>query len=105
MATPLGTTFVTDEQIVAQGDILYKGKMVESLVVEFDPAKYEEFLSSGSKNPKTRVCRRVSTGTCPETRVASGAAAVKDSRPTAPYETHAPTSLRRPAWSSPLVSS
>ena len=56
--------------------------MVESLVVEFDQAKYEEFLSSGSKSPKTRVCRRVSTGTYPETRsetrVASGAAAVKD---------------------------
>ena len=36
MATPLGTSFVTDEQIVAQGDVLYKGKTVESLVVEFD---------------------------------------------------------------------
>ena len=79
MATPLGTTFVTDEQIVAQGDVLYKGKMVESLVVEFDQAKYEEFLSSGSKSPKTRVCRRVSTGTCPETRseTLSGMAAMK----------------------------
>jgi len=40
--------------------------MVESLVVEFDQAKYEEFLSSGSKSPKTRVCRRVSTGNYPE---------------------------------------
>ena len=40
MATPLGTTFVTDEQVVAQGDVLYKGKTVESLVVEFDQAKY-----------------------------------------------------------------
>ena len=36
MATPLGNTFVTDEQIVAQDDILRNGKMVESLVVEFD---------------------------------------------------------------------
>ena len=52
MATPLGTTFVTDEKIVAQGDVLYKGKMVESLVVEFDQAKYEEFLSSSSKSPR-----------------------------------------------------
>ena len=68
MATPPGTTFVTDEQIMAQGDVLYKGKMVESLVVEFDQAKYEEFFSSGSKSPRTRVCRRVSTGNCPETR-------------------------------------
>ena len=66
MATLLGTTFVTDEHIVAQDDILRKGKMVESLVVEFDQAKYEEFLSSGSKSPKTRVCRRVSTGQLPE---------------------------------------
>ena len=68
MATPLGTTFVTDEQIVAQADVLRKGKMVESLVVEFDQAKYEEFLSSGSKSPKTRVCRRVSAGNAPEAR-------------------------------------
>ena len=59
MATPLGTLFVTDEQIVAQDDVLRKGKMVESLIIEFDQAKYEEFLSSGSKSPKTRVCRRV----------------------------------------------
>ena len=28
------------------------GKMVESLVVEFDQVKYEEFLSSGSKSPR-----------------------------------------------------
>ena len=77
MATPLGTSFVTDEQIVAQGDVLRKGKMVESLVVEFDQAKYEEFLSSGSKSPRTRVCRRVSTGNGPEARseALSGAAA------------------------------
>ena len=133
MATPLGTTFVTDEQIVAQGDVLYKGKMVESLVVEFDQAKYEEFLSSGSKSPKTRVCRRVSTGTCPETRsvTLSGAAAAKGVaancakqdtranvsqearvvpgttalRPAAPCGTHASTSLTRPVWSKSLVSS
>ena len=52
MATPLGTTFSTDEQVVAQGDVTYMGKTVESLVVEFDQAKYEEFLSSGSKSPK-----------------------------------------------------
>ena len=68
MATPLGTTFVTDEQIVTQGDVLYKGKTVESLVVEFDQAKYEEFLSSGSKSSKARAYRRVSTGTCPGVR-------------------------------------
>ena len=66
MVTPLGTTFVTDEQIVAQDDVLCKGKMIESLIVEFDQAKYEEFLSSGSKSPKTRVCRWVLTGNGPE---------------------------------------
>jgi len=53
--------------------------MVESLVVKFDQAKYEEFLSSGSKSPKTRVCHRVSTGTGPETQseALSGTAAKK----------------------------
>ena len=42
--------------------------MVESLVVEFDQAKYEEFLSSGSKTPKARVYRKVSLGTCSQIR-------------------------------------
>jgi len=51
MATPLGTIFSTDEQVVAQCDITFMGKTVESLVVEFDQAKYEKFLSSGSKSP------------------------------------------------------
>ena len=52
MATPLGTTFSTDEQVMAQGDVNFMGKTVESLVLEFDQAKYEEFLSSGSKSQK-----------------------------------------------------
>ena len=52
MATLLGTTFSTDEQVVAQGEVSFKGKKVESLVVEFDQVKYEEFLSSGSKSPR-----------------------------------------------------
>ena len=52
MVTPLGTTFSTDEQAVAQGDITYMGKTIESLVMEFDQAKYEEFLSSSSNSPK-----------------------------------------------------
>ena len=53
MATPLeNLTFSTDEQVVAQGDVNFVGKMVESLVFEFEQAKYEEFLSSGSKSPK-----------------------------------------------------
>ena len=36
MATPLGTTLSTDEQVVAQGDVTYVGKTIESLIVEFD---------------------------------------------------------------------
>ena len=63
MATPLGTTFSTDEQVVAQGDVTYMEKMIESLVVEFDQAKYEEFLSSSSESPKARQYRKVSSGT------------------------------------------
>ena len=54
MATPLGTSFSTDEQDVAQADVTYMAKMVESLIVEFDQAKYEEFLSFGSKSLRAR---------------------------------------------------
>ena len=57
MATLLGTTFSTDEQVVAQGDV-YMGKMVESLIVEFDQAKFEEFLSFSSKSPSARQYRK-----------------------------------------------
>ena len=80
MATLLGTTFSTDEQVVAQGDVLYMGKTVESLIVKFDQVKYEEFLSSGSKSPMARAYRKVSTGICPEVRseILSDATAVKD---------------------------
>ena len=62
MATPLGITFSTDEQVVAQGDVTYMGKTVESLVVEFDQAKYKEFLSFGSKTPRVRRYRRSPRG-------------------------------------------
>ena len=54
MATPLGTTFSIDEQVVAQGDVSFMVRMVESLIVEFNRAKYEEFLSSTSKSPRAR---------------------------------------------------
>ena len=48
--------------------------------MEFDQAKYEEFLSSGSKSPKARAYRRVSTGIYPEVRseILSDATGVKD---------------------------
>ena len=55
MATLLGTTFSTDEQVMAQGDANFMGKLVESLVVKFDQAKYEEFLSFGSSSKSPRV--------------------------------------------------
>jgi len=54
METLLGNTFSPDEQVVAQGDVTYMEKMIESLIVEFDQAKYEEFLSSGSKSLRAR---------------------------------------------------
>ena len=54
MVTTLGTTFSTNEQVVVQGDVTFMGKTVKSLVVKFDQAKYEEFLSSGSKSPRAR---------------------------------------------------
>ena len=57
MVTPLGTTFSTDEQVVAQGDVTYIGNMVESLVMEFDQAKYEEFFSSSSKSPRDSTAK------------------------------------------------
>ena len=57
--TPLETTFSTDEQVVAQGDVTFMVKTVESVIVEFDQAKFEEFLSSGSKIPRVawQYCR------------------------------------------------
>jgi len=36
MATPLETTFSADKQAVAQGDVTFMGRTVESLVVKFD---------------------------------------------------------------------
>ena len=44
MATPLEISENTDEQVIVQGDVTFMEKMVESLVVKFDQAKYEEFL-------------------------------------------------------------
>ena len=47
MATPLGTTFSTDEKEVSQRDNKAIGSFAEQLVIEFDQVKYEEFLSKG----------------------------------------------------------
>ena len=57
MATPLENSFSTDENAVAQANVRLLGKTVESLVIEFDQGKFEEFLSSGSASPKAmRYC-------------------------------------------------
>ena len=64
MATPLGTIYYTDEEMVAQSDTELLGSMVESLVVEFDQESYEKFLSAGSVSPKeTQRFRKVSQET------------------------------------------
>ena len=99
MATPLGTTFSTDEQIVAQGDITYMGKMVESLIVEFDQAKYEEFLSSSSKSPRARQYRKVFSKTRSQVRseIPSDVIDKKSAMVTTLHVTPTSTSLTRPA--------
>ena len=62
MATPLGTNFTTEDEVVAQADLKLLGSEVESLVVEFDQKKYEKLLSTGSISPKSlRRLRQVSS--------------------------------------------
>jgi len=64
MATPLGISCSTDENTVVQDDVRLLGKMVESLVVEIDHGKFEEFLSSGFTCPKVmKQYRKVSSET------------------------------------------
>jgi len=65
MVTLLGITFSNDEQVMVQGDVSFMRKTVESLIVELEQAKCEEFLSSGSKSPKVaRQYHRVSAEIC-----------------------------------------
>ena len=65
MATPLEIKENTDEQVIVQGDVTFMKKMVESLVMEFDQEKYEEFLSSGSKSHRVaQQYRKVSSEIC-----------------------------------------
>jgi len=62
MATLLGKYFSTDENVVAKADVQLLEKTVESLVIEFDQEKFEEFLSSGSASPKAmRQYRKISS--------------------------------------------
>ena len=65
MVTPLETSFSTDKNIVAQADVRLLGKTVESLVVEFDQGKFEEFFSSGSASlTAMQQYHKVSSETC-----------------------------------------
>jgi len=71
MTTPLGISFSTNKNAVAQADVQLLGEMAESLVVEFDPRKFEEFLSLGSASPKAiGQYRKVSSETC--SQISSG---------------------------------
>ena len=64
MATPLGTSFSTDENAMAQTWCPAFWQMVESLVIEFDQEKFEEFFSSASFSPKAmRQYHKVSSET------------------------------------------
>ena len=70
MATTVGAAILSDEMVVAQSDKIVGGTDVETLVIEFDQSKYEDFLSLGKSSPtKARKYRRVSYETT--TQVAS----------------------------------
>ncbi|ONK73845.1 uncharacterized protein A4U43_C03F170 [Asparagus officinalis] len=63
MATPLGKSF-SDEEVVVQSDVHLTGTTVETLVIEFDQAKFEEVISSGSLSLKAmRKIHKVSKKT------------------------------------------
>jgi hypothetical protein len=79
MATPLGNTFTTDEVIVAQAYYKLMGREVESLTVEFDQQKYEEYLSSGSASPRQgRGSRKFASKTRSPTLAAEKTRRLKD---------------------------
>ena len=69
MATPLCTSF-SDKNAVTKADVRLLGKTVESLVIEFNQEKFEEFLSSDSASPKAmRQYHKVSSET--QSRISS----------------------------------
>jgi len=47
--TPLGIVFSTDENMVAQADVNFIETTIESLVVEFDQAEYEDISFQAPK--------------------------------------------------------
>jgi hypothetical protein len=70
MATTLGETFSTNENVVLQHDKLAVGGMAETLVIEFDQDRYEELLSSGKsshislhKHRKITIAKAMNTST------------------------------------------
>ena len=61
MATTVGEVIFSDDMIVAQSDEIAPGTIIESLVISFDEAKYEEFVSSGGTSPASaRKYRKIS---------------------------------------------
>lgn len=48
LVTTMRSSFFTKDNVVAQFDEKLIGLVVETLVVEFDQQKYEEYISSGS---------------------------------------------------------
>ena len=55
MMTSLGTISSTNEKTIAQADLKLLGLTVESLVVEFDQDKFEQLLSSSTKETHSQV--------------------------------------------------
>lgn len=51
MATTVGDIILSEGLIVSQSDDIAAGTTVDSLVIEFDQAKYEKFLSSETTSP------------------------------------------------------
>lgn len=77
LVTPLGSPIISDDTAMTQSDKIPICTMVESLAIEFDHEKYEEFLSSNSTSPKSLrkyhmismnlVSHEAQKTTCPKT--------------------------------------
>jgi len=66
MATPLGNAFSTVENQVSQCDDQTFGSIAETLVIHFDPERFEQLLSGGSKSPlRVRKHKEVSVARAP----------------------------------------
>jgi len=66
MATPLGTFFFANEKIVSQWDDKTLQSTAETLVIQFDQEKFEQFLSEGSLSPiNVRKHKKISVAKSP----------------------------------------